>query len=63
MVGVCQLWCPRYGPYNRVSREVFQWLRKHFEERLGRQCIIERASIDEAYVDVTEAADGLSTVS
>eukprot|EP00928_Gymnodinium_smaydae_P017359 TRINITY_DN16631_c0_g2_i1.p1 TRINITY_DN16631_c0_g2~~TRINITY_DN16631_c0_g2_i1.p1 ORF type:complete len:986 (+),score=147.52 TRINITY_DN16631_c0_g2_i1:347-2959(+) len=49
-----------YGPYTQSSREVFHFLRSYLDDALGDASayVLERASIDEVYVDVTAAAAG-----
>lgn len=47
-----------YGPYSAASREVFALLRRAATQRLGEGFVLERASIDEAYLDVSSATAG-----
>lgn len=47
-----------YGPYLRSSREFFQWMRAYFDKELKGAFVLERASIDEAFVDVSVAVGG-----
>ena len=46
-----------YGPYNKASRQLFRALQAAVDV-VAPLSIVERSSIDEAYVDVTRAAHG-----
>eukprot|EP00962_Isochrysis_galbana_P055076 scaffold26758_cov107-Isochrysis_galbana.AAC.1 len=45
-----------YGPYQAASRELFGALRAAVDATPAAGALIERASIDEAYIEITEAA-------
>eukprot|EP00931_Biecheleriopsis_adriatica_P055698 TRINITY_DN32992_c0_g1_i1.p1 TRINITY_DN32992_c0_g1~~TRINITY_DN32992_c0_g1_i1.p1 ORF type:complete len:1112 (+),score=185.85 TRINITY_DN32992_c0_g1_i1:113-3448(+) len=47
-----------YGPYQSVSREMFAFLNQRLRERLQGNFVLERVSIDEAYLDVSTAMLG-----
>ncbi|CAE8627988.1 unnamed protein product [Polarella glacialis] len=44
-----------YGPYMSTSREMFTLLRQKLDEDLAGKYVLERASVDEAYLDVTDS--------
>mmetsp|Transcript_5743 Transcript_5743/g.15848 ORF Transcript_5743/g.15848 Transcript_5743/m.15848 type:complete len:665 (-) Transcript_5743:38-2032(-) len=57
----CRKWPgPRvwYGAYNQASRRVFSWLQAQLSAKLHGKFTLERASIDEAYIDVTAHTGG-----
>lgn len=47
-----------YGPYQKVSRDVMSQLKQSIAEYMKHDFVLERASIDEAYVDVSSSAGG-----
>lgn len=57
----CRRWPgPRvwYGPYNQFSRRVFSFLRAYLAQECVHGAVLEKASIDEAFVDVTDCVEG-----